>query len=236
MNEDRPILLELFAGTRSIGKAFEKKGWDVVSVDLDETLEDVVVADAYQYLKEFGSQFDAVWASPMCTSYSVAGLRYHRAFDPEAKKCIAPASDLARQSDELNAGMMADIRTILAAPRPPIVLIENPRGQLRNMPFMKACSDILMRDTVTYCSYGDPRYKATDIWHTCPLLLRPPALETDHVHAPTRTRMEDGTVVYGGHEATHGMRERSVIPEALCDDIAGQVDGYWRTCVRDSDD
>ena len=38
--------------------------------------------------------------------------------------------------------------------------IENPRGMMRKMPFMKDFE----RATVFYCRYGDNRMKPTDIW------------------------------------------------------------------------
>ena len=40
-----PILLELFSGTGSIGKAFKARGWGVFSVDIDPVAQPTLVAD-----------------------------------------------------------------------------------------------------------------------------------------------------------------------------------------------
>lgn len=64
-------VLELFAGTRSIGKAFESHGHEVFSVEWDKKFENInLYADigqltAQEVLEKFGHP-DVVWASPDC--------------------------------------------------------------------------------------------------------------------------------------------------------------------------
>lgn len=70
-------VLELFAGTRSIGKAFEAHSHQVFSVEWDKSFEnidlyeDVLKVTPEEIVKRFGRP-DVIWASPDCTTYSMA--------------------------------------------------------------------------------------------------------------------------------------------------------------------
>ena len=65
-----PHLLELFCGTKSVGKVFEARGWKVTSVDFDPQFEPTLcmnVLDLEPSMIE--GNVDLVWASPLCTHY-----------------------------------------------------------------------------------------------------------------------------------------------------------------------
>ena len=75
-------VLELFAGTRSISKAFETRGHETFSIELDhrhpniDLYADIGILHAENILEAFGHP-DVIWASPPCTTYSVAAIGYH---------------------------------------------------------------------------------------------------------------------------------------------------------------
>ena len=59
-------LLELFSGTRSVGKVAERLGYDVVSLDLKNADINVNILE-WDYKVFPAGMFDVVWASPPCT-------------------------------------------------------------------------------------------------------------------------------------------------------------------------
>mgnify|MGYP000581446942 FL=1 len=203
-------VLELFAGTRSISKAFEARGHETFSIEWSEDFEnisfraDVSTVTADMILERFGRP-DVIWASPDCTTFSIAAISHHRRKNPETGN-LDPVSDYAKFCDEVDQHVLDLIRAL----KPRFWFIENPRGGMRKMVWMKG----IPRYTVTYCQYGDKRMKPTDIWtnHPAPR-FRPPCKNgaSCHERAPRGSRT--------GTQGLKGSKERSVIPAALCEHI-----------------
>ena len=204
-------VLELFAGTRSIGKAFEERGHEVFSVEWDKNFEninlqaDIGTLTAEDILEKFGKP-DVIWASPDCTSQSVAGISHHRRKNLDTGN-LDPISDYAEFCDEVNKNVLKLIEEL----QPKYYFIENPRGGLRKMEFMQG----LPRYTVTYCQYGDTRMKPTDIWSNHP---NPKFKPTCKNGAPCHEAAPRGSST--GTQGLKGSKIRSVIPEELCRHIA----------------
>lgn len=120
-------VLELFSGTRSIGKAFESRGHEVFSIDFDRRFLanahcDIETLTAEQVLDWFGKP-DVIWASPDCATFSVAAISHHREKDP-ATGALLPKTEYAAKCDRTDAHVMELIEQL--APR--YWFIENPRG------------------------------------------------------------------------------------------------------------
>lgn len=199
-------VLELFAGTRSIGKAFERKGHEVFSVEWNRDFEnidwheDIGKITAQDIIDRFGKP-DVIWASPDCTSYSLAAISHHR--KKEADGALTPISDYAKFCDKVNAHVIELIKEL----NPTYYFIENPRGALCNMGFMKG----IPKHLVTYCQYGDTRMKPTHIFTNYPNPEFKHCKNGDKCHVAAPRGSQTGT------QGIKGSVDRSRIPEKLCD-------------------
>lgn len=205
------IILELFAGTRSIGKAFEAAGHTVYSVDWDKQFENIALyADigeltAQDIIELCGGKPDVIWASPDCTTYSIAAISHHRKKNPKTEE-LEPVSEYAKKCDQINKHVME----LIAELQPTYWFIENPRGGMRKMGFVSG----LPRYTITYCQYGDNRMKPTDIW-------------TNHPNPDFKPPCKNGAPCHqaaprGSKTGTQGLKdkvERARIPQKFCEHI-----------------
>ena len=209
-------VLELFAGTRSIGKAFENRGHSVYSVEWDRDFEninwyaDISTIQAEDILQRFGCP-DVIWASPDCSTFSIAAISHHRQKNEETGN-LDPISEYAQFCDRVDQHVLELIREL----KPKYWFIENPRGGMRKMTWMQG----LPRYTVTYCQYGDSRMKPTDIWTNHPNPQFKPVCKNGdpcHVSAPRGAKT--------GTQGLKDSKERSIIPEELCQHIVKICEG-----------
>lgn len=199
-------VLELFCGTKSISNAFKERGHQVFTVDWEKNFDPDLVADIGKLTiddikKLCGGVPDVIWASPDCTTYSVAAISKHRR---KTNGNLEPISDYAKFCDKVNNHFIGLIKQL----NPKYWFIENPRAGFRKMDFVKD----LPRYTVTYCQYGDFRQKPTDIWtnHPSPK-FKPPCKNGDKCHEAAPRGSRTGT------QRIQGSKDRSRIPKPLCD-------------------
>lgn len=206
--QQRMKVLELFAGSRSVGKACEELGYEVYSSDINDFPHIDYVADIRNFdIDKVPFVPDIIWASPPCTYFSVASIGKHW------NKDNTPKSDNAMFGVEIVSATLYIINVFKSINPNLIWYMENPRGKLRKLSVV----DGLHRNTVTYCQYGDTRMKPTDIW-TNNLNWKPRPMCKNgmpcHVSAPR-----------GSQTGTQGMKgnyERSKIPHELCIEILKQ--------------
>jgi len=189
--------LELFAGTASFSKVARARGHKTFTVDIDPQHNPDLCMDVLEMsVDDLPAAFrhpDVVWASIPCTCFSIAtadknwdkigGVYFPKT--PEAEEAVRIAKKALALIKEL-------------APRH--FIIENPRGFLRCMPWMRGIGH---RRTVYQCSYGGKNCKPTDLWLTAPFNPR--------IHRKGHWVRESWT---GGNPIA-----RAVIPPALCEEI-----------------
>lgn len=197
------IVYDFFAGTGSATKAFNDRGHIVIKVELDKQFDaherNILNLTADYLIEKYGKP-DFIWASPPCTTFSVASIGRHWNPDKTPKTMDALiglqlVKHTIRLIEELN---------------PKYWLIENPRGMLRKQSIMQH----LPRQTVTYCQYNDIRMKPTDLWGKVGnWKARQTCKNGDKCHQSAPRGSRSGT------QGIKGAKDRSVIPFALSEEI-----------------
>ena len=204
-------ILELFCGTKSVGKVFEKKGWEVISVDIDKKWAPTYCCDILDFNYKDIGPVDFIWASVPCVSFSNMGGGRHR-----NKYSLEPLTDTALIGDILLNHTLEIIAYFDC-----LWCIENPRGYMRhilNKPYT----------SVNYCKYGSPFFKPTDIFNNfnfcgkkCEYEKKGMVVDCNHrrVKGSHRSRKRGGI-----QRAT--QIEAYQIPPKLIDDIFTSINIY----------
>ena len=208
-------ILELFAGSRSIGKAAETRGHTVFSSDIEPFEKIDYVTDIFDFdVTKVPFIPDMIWASPPCTAFSVAAIGKN--WKNEGGGVYLPKTEGAKVGLAILRKTIQIINyfQIVAEEQDkhvPIFYVENPRGMMRKMEMelQNLCRHI--RQTVTYCQYGETRMKPTDIFTNDNLWFpATPCRNGDpcHERAPRGART--------GTQGIKGAYNRSKVPEKLC--------------------
>lgn len=157
-------ILELFCGTQSVGKVFKEKDYEVISLDYNKKFNathtvDILTWDYTIYPTDF---FDVIWASPDCTTWSIAsGGKYRR------KDSIYGLNNDFQEKANLGNNMVLRVIEILKYFKCKSWFMENPRGLMQYFPplidFIKESN--LNKVLVYYGNYNDWGFpKPTHIW------------------------------------------------------------------------
>jgi hypothetical protein len=215
-------ILELFAGSRSFSKAAESLGMKTFTTDIEPFEKIDYVVDVMDFdPSKVPFKPDIIWASPPCTTFSVASLSHYWLNGK-------PKNEKALQGIRILDKAVELIKTL----EPKLWYIENPRAMMRKVIdeiFSKYGIINYKRNTVSYCQYGLKIMKPTDIWTNDFGWTPKPICKAG---APCHERASRGsrTGVQGIYnlkwEQARGgtAMARGVIPEELCLEILESKD------------
>ena len=202
---ETPVLLELFSGTGSVGKAFRARGWDVFSVDIDAASKPTLVANVLDLqLDALPPRVDCIWASPPCTHYSRARTKAKTPRDLDGADALVQK--------------VLDIIELYDVPW----FMENPHsGMLKS----REVVEYLPYKVVDYCKYGKPYRKRTAIWtNTCWEPDRPLCRHDCPASNGSKHTTSAQQVPSSNTDTRYSRNELYSIPPALCEEIASYVD------------
>ena len=203
-------ILELYAGSRSFSKVAEADGNRVFTTDIED-FERIDLAIDIMHFEPNMCPFipDVIWASPPCETFSVASIGKH----------WTKGHDFLPKTQRGQFGVMLLERTLelikrFQALNPNLIwYVENPRGKMRKAPHWASTANCI-RNTVTYCQYGDDRMKPTDIWSNNPVWIPKPICKNgDPCHTAAPRGSQTGT------QGRKSYLHKSAIPPELCKEI-----------------
>lgn len=211
--------IELFSGTKSFSKVAQKLGYDTFTIDNNIDFEPNICCDILELnINTIKDDYNILWASPPCTTFSVASIskHWHPNYKPKSKESIEGLLILEKTVQ------------IISILKPKIWFIENPRGMMRKIiPKLFDKYNIKYnRHTITYCQYGDKRMKPTDVWtNSKQWQPRKMCKNGDDCHEPAPRGSKTGT------QGLSNAKERGIIPAELFKEIFEHINNNKNTNI-----
>ncbi len=212
-------VLELFSGTKSIGKAFPDD--EVISVDLDPHFNPTHLCSIFDFDYKQYDSFDYIHASPPCRWYSVLNAAFYgRNRTVDGEKVIFTKEIHKRKLEEESDKLVQKALEIIDYFHPKCWTMENPYcprmwNSLVNRPIV----DGLPYTIVDYCMYDYPVKKQTILFNNMELELK--TCDKSHNHYRIAHKIGKTGEQLGYKDMT--LYERYRIPHALCLEISAKV-------------
>jgi len=208
------LILELFSGTKSIGKVFEKEGHQVISVDIDSHFNPTHNISILDFDYKQYDRFDYIHASPPCRWFSSLQMAQY-------DKMRMIDGSLVYYDREFNKMMVETESDIFVKKaleiinyfKPSYWTIENPYSTnpfaLHKRPYMSEYKFSIG----DYCMYGYDVRKRTIMFNNFDLDLKK-CKKKSHTNRIGNTAIK---------QAQWTLYERYRIPERLCKTIYEQI-------------
>ena len=152
-------VLELFSGTGSVGKCCKELGYETLSVNIDGRADITMSILDWDYKQYAKDEFDIVWASPPCATFSIL---QNSNLGKMRGGAIFTKERLVSDMETIGDPLVKKALEIIDYFNPELWFIENPNtGRLKDRDYMKDKPYYV----VDYCMYCDWGYrKRTRVW------------------------------------------------------------------------
>ena len=202
-------LLDLFSGGKSVTRVAESLGYTVTTLDIDKNTNPTVCANVldFDYKSHFKpGDFDVVWASPPCDTFSAARRsNIGRMVNNE----LMTSERITFDRETLGVPILRRTQEIIEYLQPKMWFIENPyTGTMKEYITEKP-------NVFDYCMFGFPYRKRTAIWSNT--TLESVMCDGSHLINGRHQRTVIGASTTGlpGQGGGRNKKGRYAIPEAL---------------------
>ena len=205
-------LLEIFCGTKSMGKVFEKNGWEVISIDIEKKWKPTICIDVLEWdYKSFDKNyFDHIHFSPPCIYMSQVQQSWYGRYKGRGDNKYLFTEEIHKERLKESDKLLHKINEIIDYFDNITFTIENPYHTKFNNITKR---NILNYDYVIcdYCMYDSLIKKPTVFYNNFNLKLN----RCDKSHTHTQWDNFKG----GGNDVI----ERYRLPEKLCEHIYNSI-------------